>query len=96
VLGAKRPRLIFLFPENFFHGVNGSPEAALTVFDPVEWVVGAFWRKLDPCATPFAAHEQWSKEVREGVIPKPLFALLLCCRFRSSVNKAKTLSVSHM
>jgi hypothetical protein len=90
VLGAKRPRLIFLFPENFFHGVNGSPEAALTVFDPVKRVVGALRRQLDSCATSFAAHEQWAKEVREGVIPEPLFTVLLRCRFWSPVNKARS------
>ena len=88
MFGAKGPRLVFLFPENFFYGVNGSPEAAFTMFNPVKWVVGAFWRQLDSCATPFAAYKKWTEEVRERVIPETLFTLLLCCCFWSPVDEA--------
>jgi hypothetical protein len=88
-LGAKRPRLIFLFlfAENFFYGFKGPPEAALAVFHPVKRVVRAFWRQLDSCAAPLAAHKKWTKEVCERVIPETLFALLLRCRFRSPVDE---------
>lgn len=62
------------------------------MFDPMERVVAAFGRQLDPCATPFAPYKKWAKEVGERVILETLFALLLRCRFWSPVDKAKTKS----
>jgi hypothetical protein len=40
------------------------------MFDPVERIVGAFWRQLDSRAAPFEAYEKETKEVGERVIPK--------------------------
>jgi hypothetical protein len=86
ILGAEGPLPVFPYPENFLHG---SPEAALTVFDPVKWVVAALWRQLDSCATPFAVYKKRTVEVRERIVQETLFTLLLSCRFRPPIDKAK-------
>lgn len=80
-LGAEGSRPVFPYPDNFLYRLKRSPETALTVFDPVKWVVVALWRQLDSCATPFAGYKKWSVEVREGIVQETLFTLLLSCRF---------------
>jgi len=87
MLGAEGPHPVFPYPEDFLYGFNGSPKTALTMFDPVKWVVATLWRQLDSCATPFADYKKWSVEVRERIVQETLFTLLLSCRFWSSIDK---------
>ena len=87
-IGAEGPRcLIFVFPKYFLDRFNGSPQASLAVFDPVERVVGALRRQLDFGSTPLAAYKERAKEIRKGVVPETFFTSHLRCGFWSPVDE---------
>ena len=53
---------------------NRFAKAPLSMFHPVERVIRAFGGKFDTAATSLASDEEWSVNLRHGIVPQLLFS----------------------